>query len=379
MNERDSTTAHILVVDDEAIVRDLLCHWIERDGYACVQAAESNAAWQLIERHDIQLVVTDIVMPGPSGIEFLERIRRCYPDIAVIILTGVSEANTAIRALIDGAASYLIKPVNRDEFLFQFRRALEIRDLRIQRREHLDQLEARVREQTRELRDAHEETIYRLVTASRFRDGETGSHIKRVGLFSELLAQAIAWPASESERIRLAAPMHDVGKIGIPDGILQKHGMLTPEEFEIIKTHTTIGAEILAGSRSPMLQMAHTIALCHHERWDGGGYPVGLAGEAIPEAARLVAIVDVYDALTHDRVYRPAMSDDRVMSIIERGRGTHFDPNLFDAFLRIQPELPQIARDHPDEPAHVARRALPVSSPIRVGLASQHTFMFQDG
>jgi putative two-component system response regulator len=379
MNERSSTMAQILVVDDEAIVRDLLCRWIEREGYACVQAAEVNAAWQLIERHDIQLVVTDIMMPGPSGIEFLQRIRHDYPEIAVIVLTGVSEAHTAIRALIEGAASYLIKPVNRDEFLFQFRRALEIRGLRIQRREYLDQLEERVREQTRELRDAHEETIHRLVTASRFRDDETGSHIKRVGIFSELLAQAIAWPASESERIRLAAPMHDVGKIGIPDGILQKHGLLTPEEFEIMKTHTTIGAEILSGSSSPMLQMAHTIALCHHERWDGAGYPAGLAGAAIPEPARLVAIVDVFDALTHDRVYRPAMPEDRVLSIIERGHGTHFDPNLLEAFMRIQPELPQIARDNPDGPAHVARRKLPLRPPIRAESTPQHTFMFQDG
>jgi putative two-component system response regulator len=210
-------------------------------------------------------------------------------------------------------------------------------------------LEHRVQERTGELRTAQEEIIQRLVSASLWRDEETGMHIRRTGLLSEALARAAGWSAAEAELLRQAAPMHDVGKIGIPDAILRKPGQLTGEEYEVIKTHTLIGAEILADSNIPLMQIARQIALNHHEQWDGGGYPSGLVGHNIPEAARIVAIIDVFDALSHDRVYRKALSEDEVAAIMCQGSGSHFDPGLLATFFTILPELYQILSEHPDE------------------------------
>jgi putative two-component system response regulator len=293
-------------------------------------------------------------MPGRSGILLLDEIKETYPDTAVIVMTAVGETNTAIEMLTHGAWAYLIKPVERTELLAEARKALERRQLIIDNRQYTRNLEGKVREQTAAIRRAHEETIHRLVTASMYRDEETGAHIRRTGLFSEVLAKAAGWSVSEAEQIRLAAPMHDVGKIGIPDAILQKPGKLTPEEFETMKTHTVIGADMLAGSDVPMLQMAKEIALCHHERWDGGGYPNGLAAEAIPESARMLTIVDVYDALSHDRVYRPALPQEEVLTIMQQGHGTHFDPMLLALFFSILPEIDRINGENPDEPAKVS-------------------------
>ena len=204
------------------------------------------------------------------------------------------------------------------------------------------------REHLRMIRRAHEETIHRLLAASAFRDHETGAHIQRTGLFSEVLAREAGWDSFRAEQLRMAAPMHDVGKIGIPDAILRKPGKLTDEEFEIMKTHSLLGAEMLSGSESDVMQLAQQIALSHHERWDGRGYPRGLVGPAIPECARIVAIVDVYDALSHDRVYRPAFSEPDVISMMLEGDGTHFDPHLLECFLAVLPEIRTISDAHPD-------------------------------
>ncbi len=211
------------------------------------------------------------------------------------------------------------------------------------------QMEKTLREQTVALRRSQEEIIHRLVSASLYRDGETGMHIRRTGLLSGFLAKAAAWSAGEAENLRFAAPMHDVGKIGIPDAILRKPDKLTPEEFEIMKTHSVIGAKLLAGSDTPMLKMAEEVALNHHERWDGAGYPAGLAGHAIPESARIVAIVDVFDALTHDRVYRPALSEEETLAIMRQGVGTHFDPMLLSLFFSHFEEICRLAAENPDE------------------------------
>ena len=209
-------------------------------------------------------------------------------------------------------------------------------------------LETKVHERTDELRVAQEEIIQRLVAASLWRDQETGTHIRRTGLFCEALAKAAGWSVAEAEIIRQAAPMHDVGKIGIPDAILRKPGKLTPEEFKVIKTHPLIGAEMLSGSKSPMLNMAREIALYHHEHWDGQGYPMGIAGLQIPESARIMAIVDVYDALTHDRVYRRAMPEDEAAAIMLQESGTHFEPSLLALFFTILPEISRLSADYPD-------------------------------
>jgi putative two-component system response regulator len=359
------TSANVLVVDDEAFVRDLLARWLTDEGYVCAQAPNAQAAWEHLQVSDVHVVTLDIRMPGRSGIDLLGTIRDTYPDRAVIMMTAVGETKTAIDALTHGAWGYLIKPVEREELLFQMSRALERRQLLIEKRQYTHRLEERVREQTLTIRRAHEETIHRLVGASMYRDEETGAHIKRTGLFSEVLVKAAGWSSAEAEMLRMAAPMHDVGKIGIPDAILQKPGKLTREEFEIMKTHTVIGADMLAGSDVLMLQMARDIALGHHERWDGGGYPNGLAGSDIPETARIVAIVDVYDALTHDRVYRPALPEEEALDIMQKGVGTQFDPVLSTLFLSLLPEISQIAEENPDEAleAHASTTAVQLQWP----------------
>ena len=225
-----------------------------------------------------------------------------------------------------------------------------VEGLLAEKRRYASELEVKVQEQTSDVRRAQEEVIYRLVSASQWRDEETGMHIRRTGLLSEALARAAGWSASEAEIIRQAAPMHDVGKIGIPDAILQKPGKLTPTEFAIMKTHTLIGAKMLAKSNVPILQMAREIALNHHERWDGSGYPYGKAGDEIPECARILTIVDVYDALIHNRVYRDAMNENKVLKILRAGAGTHFDPLLITQFFLVLDEVRRITIEHPDEP-----------------------------
>ena len=296
----------ILIVDDERAIRALLFRWLRDAGYECVEAESAAEVALRLQTREISLVTLDINMPGDSGLHLLDWIRQQHPDTAVIMLTGERDTDVAVRALTSGACGYLVKPVDREELLFHVRRGLERRSLLIDKRNYTLQLEHRVHEQTAELRRAYEETIFRLVSACAYRDAETGGHVRRTGMLSEVLARASGWTPENAQRLRLAAPMHDIGKIGIPDAILQKPGRLTPDEFELMKQHTLIGAEMLAGSESAVLQMAQTIAMYHHEKWNGRGYPVGLAGTEIPQAARIVSIVDVYDALTHPRIYRPA-------------------------------------------------------------------------
>ncbi len=312
-------------------------------------------------------------MPGGSGLDLLDQVRQTLPDTAAIMLTAEGDTAKAIRALTAGAYGYLIKPVERQELLIQVASALERQRLVIENRQYLHELEAKVREQTRDIRRAHEETIHRLVKASLYRDEETGAHIKRTGWYSELLAATIGWDGERVEQIRLAAPMHDIGKIAIPDAILCKPGRLTPDEFITMQTHARLGAKLLGGSQSPVLRMAHEIALAHHERWDGSGYPSGLRGTEIPEAARIVAIVDVFDALIHDRVYRPALPEAEVLEALRAGRGTHFDPELLDVFMSLLPEMYAIAAavtdvDQDDEelPEFGTDRAPTRAAPCRV-------------
>jgi putative two-component system response regulator len=364
----NASAATILIVDDEPYVRTVISRWLTKIGFCCVQAENADVALKQLQQYDVQLVTLDISMPGRSGADLLPEIKQRCPDTEVIMLTALGETNLAVEMFERGAYGYLIKPVDFDDLVFRVKKALERRQLVIEKRQYTSDLENKVREQTAAIRQAHEETILRLVSASRYRDEETGAHIKRTGLYSELFAEVLGWPADRGEDIRMAAPMHDVGKIGIPDAILQKPGKLTREEFEVMKTHTVIGAKMLAGSESSVLQMAQEIAFCHHERWDGGGYPRGLAESAIPETARIVALVDVYDALTHDRVYRAALPETEALAIMEEGRGSHFDPFLLGVFLSLLPEMRRIAEQTPDERVEeYARRGSPqgpISMPV---------------
>jgi putative two-component system response regulator len=344
----------VLVVDDEPMLCDILLRWLKSARLACVAAHDGQQAWEFLNSHEVALVTLDINMPGRPGTEWLGQIKQKFPDTEVLMMTGYSTTQTAIAMLTQGACGFLLKPVDRGELLFQVKKALEHRELLRERRLHLLHLEDRVREQTVALRHSQEELIHRLMSATQYRDEETGAHIRRTGKYSEVLATAAGWSDAAIECIRMAAPMHDLGKVGIADAILQRAGPLTTAEFEIMKTHTRIGADILAGSSNPVLRMAHEIALTHHERWDGSGYPGGLSGELIPEAARIVSIVDVYDALTHDRVYRAALGEAEAREVLRGGRGSQFDPRLLDIFFQQLPQIDKVSRDYPDRDASAA-------------------------
>ena len=280
------------------------------------------------------LAFVDMRMPpGWDGLQTIEKLWQVQPQLQVVICTAWSDYSwQEIDARLGRSDQLLIlkKPFDAAEVAQMASTLSEKHRLQQIQLDYTRELEKQVRVRTAEVVRAHEETIHMLVKASIHRDSETGNHIKRVGLYSARLALAIGMDQTEADLIRLAAPMHDVGKIGIPDRVLQKPGSLTPEEREIMQTHTTVGADMLAGSESPVLRLACEIALCHHERWDGGGYPSGLKDEEIPLSARIVAVADVYDALTQPRVYRPAMPVHQVLAILLQGRGTHFDPDLID-------------------------------------------------
>lgn len=332
----------VLIVDDEPYIREILSRWLLAEGYACQQAADTQSALRALVAGTVELMISDIRMPGRSGLELLAEARVRFPDLAVIMLTAVDDRETAIRTLEAGAFGYVIKPFDRNELLISVVNAIERRRLTMLAVDYQHQLEEQVRLRTEQLRQREEEIALRLVTAAEHRDAETGAHIRRIGLYSEIIARARGWDAEHAEELRMAAPMHDVGKIGIPDHILLKPGSLTSQEFRVIERHTTMGAAILSGSHVPLLRLACEIALTHHERWDGAGYPRGLVNDDIPEAGRIVAVADVYDALVHTRVYRPALSEEQALQIMRRARGRQFDPDIFDTFLQVLPDLRQI-------------------------------------
>jgi putative two-component system response regulator len=299
-------------------------------------------------------VTLDISMPGRSGLEFLKQLVAQQADTGVVMLTAHGDAQTAVQALTLGAWDYLTKPVIREELVFHVEKVLERQQLRAEKR-HLNRLlESRTREEAENLRLAYEEVVQRLRSVSSYGSKETRGHVERVGLGSEVLARAAKWSPDRAELLRAAAALHDVGNIGIPDAVLYKPERLTAAEVAAMQKHTLIGARILADSRVPLLRMAQKVALSHHERWDGTGYPEGLTGSDIPEVARTVALVDVYDALTHDRAYRTAMSHEEAQKVIEGGAGTHFDPVLTELFLAVLPAICRIASQKPDEPSTAA-------------------------
>lgn len=341
--------ASVLIVEDDASVRDTMRSWLERVGYHCSSSDSAVLARRMLDNHSYDVVITDVELREESGLELLNRIRTSHPDVVVLMLTRNADIKLAVQALTQGAFGYLIKPLEREELLCQLERGLEHRRLVIENRDQMSEMERRVRDQTRHIRQAHEETIQRLVMACMFRDDETAGHIKRTGLASALVAQSAGWSTEMVELIQLAAPMHDVGKVGIPDSILRNPGRLTTEEHAVMQTHTLLGAKMLAGSLSPVLQMAEQIAHYHHERWDGTGYPDRLSGGNIPRAARILAIVDVYDALTHDRPYRPAFAEADVLRKIEASAGSHFDPTIVNAFFDALPGIRKINSCELDE------------------------------
>jgi len=329
----------ILIVDDEQGNVDVLTRMLKANGYRSVQGTtDSTQAVPLLDQFRPDLILLDLTMPVMDGFEVLEQLAPLIPNDAylpILILTGDIRFEARQRALSSGAKDFLLKPFDMTEVLLRIRNLLETRSLYLLLQEQNQNLEVRVAARTRELEEARVEILQRLSDAAEYRDDDTGQHTKRVAAIAVAIGRSMGLDHHTLELLRWSSPLHDVGKIGIPDSILLKPGRLTDAEMEVMKSHTTIGARILMGGQSPLVQMAETIALNHHERWDGRGYPRGLAGEAIPLEARLVAVADVFDALTHARPYRAAWSIEDTVSEIERGAGIHFDPEITGIFLDL--------------------------------------------
>jgi putative two-component system response regulator len=350
--EDPSAPRSLLLIEDDPDVGPLLKRMLDEGGYEATLATSAEAARELLAENDFPLAICDINLPGISGLELLEMVDRDGPDLAIIIASGVSDPAIGALATERGAYGYLIKPFDQDQLLITVTNALHRRSLESEQREYGRRLERTVELRTRELRaavaelsDSRRETITRLMRALEMRDGDTGAHIERIGRLAESLAR---WAGVEEERaqmIGLAAPMHDIGKIGISDQILLKPGPLEEDERREIERHPEIGREILIGSSTELLQLAATIAASHHEWWDGSGYPGELAGEEIPLEGRIVAIVDVFDALHSERCYRPALVPEQALQMMRDERGTHFDPDLFDTFMDHYEEAMELFRD----------------------------------
>jgi putative two-component system response regulator len=331
--------ANILIVDDQEFNISLLERMLGRARFERLHSTtDPFQVERLMEELAPDMVLLDMHMPGMDGLQVLQQIRQRTGEdnyLPVLVLTADTTAEIKQKALQAGANDFLTKPFDRTEVLLRIRNLLSTRQLHLQLRKYNDTLEARVLERTEELEQARSEILHLLGRTSEYRDDITGQHTQRVGQLSEKIARRLGLPKPEVEMIGRAAPLHDIGKIGIPDDILLKPGRFEPHEFERMKGHTTIGANILEGSRFAVLRMAHSIARSHHERWDGSGYPDGLQGEQIPIEARIVALADFYDALTHERPYKKAWTPADALAEAVKQRGVHFDPRVVDAFVEL--------------------------------------------
>jgi putative two-component system response regulator len=340
--ERDRLTDHkILAVDDDTRDVASLLSVLERGGFTNVRTTtDAFEAIELFVQDPPDLVVLDLHMPQMDGFEVMERLGPLSEqgtDVPFLLLSGDASEASKRRALSAGARDFLVKPFDRLELLLRVRNLLQVRQLQSRLYQRTVTLEQEVAARSRDLEGAYAEVLGRLALAAEYRDDETQQHAWRIGRSVALIAGELGVPDEEVELLSRAAPLHDIGKIGIPDSILLKPEKLSPAEFEQSKSHTTIGAGILSGSTSPLLRLAEQIALTHHERWDGGGYPRGLSGEGIPLAGRIVAIADVFDALTHDRPYKSAWSVERAVAEIVSQSGKQFEPRVVDAFRQLEP------------------------------------------
>ncbi len=326
----ESGPSKILIVDDDPGIRTLLEKAMTRSGYDCRISENAEQALALMSREECDVVVSDIDMPGMNGIELSQEILKQY-QADVIVMTGQVKSYQYDQMINLGASDFVEKPFSIQEIILRVNRVLRER-----------RLKKEAEQSHEELRLAYIDSIHRLVMASEFKDENTGDHIIRIGEYSRLMAGKLGLSSREVDTIYYAAPMHDVGKIGIPDRIMLKPGKLTPEEFEIMKTHTTIGARLLSNSKSGILEMARVIALSHHEKFNGRGYPNQIAGEDIPVAGRIVALVDTFDALTSRRPYKDPYPPEMVLGIIRDERGEHFDPVITDIFLEYFGEFLRI-------------------------------------
>ncbi len=326
----------ILVVDDTTDNIDVLVETLKP--YYRVQAATSGeTALKIVARSVPDLILLDVMMPGMDGYEVCRRLKADYTTrhIPVIFVTARVGADDELRGLEVGGVDYITKPVNPPIVMARVRTQMALHD---QNRE----LDQKVRDQTRLLHETRLQVIQRLGRAAEYKDNETGLHVIRMSHYSRILGLAAGMGETEADLLMNAAPMHDIGKIGIPDQILQKPGRLTDEEMSVMKRHCEIGAEIIGDDDSDLLRLARTVAMTHHEKWNGQGYPCGLKGDEIPRVGRIVAIADVFDALTSERPYKKAWTVKDAVHYIENEAGEHFDPDLVQRFVDSLPEVLEI-------------------------------------
>jgi putative two-component system response regulator len=333
-----SVAAHCLVVDDDAQVRHSLARVIEAHGLSTAEVSSGAEALAYLERQgELPIVISDINMPGMDGVTFLREALARYPDMAIVMLTGVAEVTTAVECLKLGALDYISKPVLVEEVRARVDKALEKRDLVLQNRFYQEHLESRVRELDRRNKQSLINGVQMLVHALEAKDAYTSGHSTRVSRYAVKTAVQLGYTAERLEHIRLGGELHDIGKIGTREDILNKPGPLTADEFQHIKGHAALGERILAPflSESPVVLR---IVRSHHERLDGCGFPDGLVGTHIPTEARIVAVVDAFDAMTTNRAYRPPRAPEEALLELQRCAGTHFDSDIVAAFTRAFPD-----------------------------------------
>ncbi|MCD6441276.1 MAG: response regulator [Candidatus Marinimicrobia bacterium] len=338
----------ILVVDDDKEIRNIIGELLDMQGYEYEMASDGIEALAKVKL-DIDLVLMDVNMPKMDGYEVIKRIREeaDFRDLPIIMVTSISSREDRLRAVQAGANDFIAKPIDQTELNVRTASLLKMKEVQDAIKRHKSELENKVKQRTTALRkslnemvaaqrktyEAHLDTIRRLAIAAEYRDEGTAAHILRMSNYAAVLAKGLGFSPGEIEIVLQASPMHDVGKIGIPDGILLKEGKLEDEEWDMMKRHTIIGARILKGSNSELLKAGEIIAISHHEKWDGSGYPEGLKGENIPLLGRICAVADVFDAITTKRPYKEAFSNEEAFETIKKGCGTHFDPKVVDVFF----------------------------------------------
>lgn len=365
--------ATVLIVDDQEGARALLRAMLEARGHTCVEATTGAEARRALADHAVDLVLCDVSLGPESGLELVQDLRGFHPDTAVLMVSGIDDPAVWELALDVGCYGYLTKPVRESELAISVANALRRRELELAAQERRRELERVVAERTASLRElvrelkasqhelasAYEETVRRLALAAEYRDVGSARHVERMSSYCALIATQLGLDGERSEELRLAALLHDVGKIAIPDSILCTPGALSSEEWEQVRRHPELGFQLLAGSGSRLLELAASIALTHHERLNGAGYPRGLQGEEIPLEGRIAAVADVFDAVTSERIYQRALGPEEARAILEAGRGTLFDPAVLDAFEAARAEVEAVRLGAPaGEPrtAQLARR-----------------------
>ncbi len=369
-----SSSARVLIVDDEVVTAKIIRKQLRDSGYHNAEyISDAARAMHLLSREQFDVVLLDVQMPGYSGFELLGQLRSQtdLPWTPVVMLTADSDHETRIRALQLGATDFLNKPVNVHELVLRVRNMLLVKESYDRQRNYAADLEREVQRRTRQLELAQQQIVHALGRAAEFRDDDTGHHVYRVGRYARIIGEQMGFSERDVDLLEQAAQLHDVGKIGIPDEILLKQGKLLPEELEYMRRHSQfgkqiieplsprevhkfrhhphIGSEILKLGDSPLLELAAKVALTHHERWDGGGYPLGLAGTDIPLEGRITAVADVFDALSCKRPYKPAFPITKCFEILREESGKHFDPDVVEAFFAGKEEILNVHLQYIDE------------------------------